>query len=128
MSNESENLGTIAWLDLTVPNADQVRDFYVSVAGWKPEPVAMGDYNDYNMLSPEGTPVAGVCHARGVNLGLPAQWMIYIMVADLDTSVTSCRNLGGKIIREPTKMGPMGRYAVISDPAGAVAALFEKAK
>jgi catechol-2,3-dioxygenase len=28
-------VGTIGWVDLTVPNADEVRDFYMEVVGWK---------------------------------------------------------------------------------------------
>ena len=45
MKNEH---GKIGWVDLTVKNADQVRDFYKEVIGWKPEAVTMGNYNDWN--------------------------------------------------------------------------------
>ena len=77
-------IGTIGWIDLTVDNAEQLRDFYAAVTGWKPEPVVMGGYDDFNMTSPEtGIPAAGVCHARGANKGLPPAWMVYIVVADL---------------------------------------------
>lgn len=44
--------GTIAWVDLTVPHAAKVRDFYAAVTGWKPEAVSMGSYQDYNMTKP----------------------------------------------------------------------------
>jgi predicted enzyme related to lactoylglutathione lyase len=27
--------GTIAWTDLTVPDAEKVRDFYAAVVGWR---------------------------------------------------------------------------------------------
>ena len=68
--------GTIGWTDLTVENADAVRDFYQAVVGWTPGAVSMGDYDDYAM-SPQGSemPVAGICHARGVNAGQPPVWM-----------------------------------------------------
>jgi predicted enzyme related to lactoylglutathione lyase len=32
----------VAWQDLTVPNAEAIRDFYAVVVGWRPEPVDMG--------------------------------------------------------------------------------------
>jgi predicted enzyme related to lactoylglutathione lyase len=129
MSDDAKpNVGTIVWTDLTVPKAKPVRDFYAAVIGWVPEPVEMGDYNDFNMTDPEGgTAVAGVCHARGGNADLPAVWLNYVIVADLDRSMEQCENLGGEIVAPERSMGTMGRYAVIRDPAGAVIALFEQA-
>lgn len=130
MSDESRpQLGTVGWVDLTVPNADEVRDFYAGVVGWKPEALSMGDYSDYVMTSPDdGAGVAGVCHARGVNAGLPPVWLIYIRVADVDESVRVCLEKGGKLLAPVKSMGPNGRYCVIQDPAGAVAALISPPK
>ena len=122
-------LGTIGWVDLTVPNADEVRDFYAGVVGWEPQALSMGDYNDYVMTVPAtGTGVAGVCHARGGNAGLPPVWMVYFQVADVDESVRACLEKGGKLIAPIKSMGPNGRYCVIQDPAGAAAALFSPPK
>jgi predicted enzyme related to lactoylglutathione lyase len=119
-------VGQIGWIDLTVPNADAVRDFYAQVTGWSVSPVPMGDYNDYCMVPQGGEkPITGICHARGENAGQPPVWMIYIMVADLDESVRRCLDLGGKIRAPERKMPGSGRYTVIEDPAGAVAALFQ---
>ncbi|MCO7224522.1 VOC family protein [Pleionea sp. CnH1-48] len=120
--------GQIAWTDLTVDNAEQVRDFYQTVVGWKSEGVSMGEYEDFSMLRPDnGEAVAGVCHARGANSGLPPVWMIYLLVDDLEQSLKDCEALGGSIVVEPKSMaGSM--YAVIKDPAGAVCALYEEAK
>ncbi len=117
--------GKIIWTDLTVPNAEQVRDFYQAVAGWTFEPVAMGDYDDYSMLAGDGTVSAGVCHRLGSNASLPAQWLVYISVADLDASIRACEAGGGKVIDGPRAMGEAVRFCVIQDPAGAVAALIE---
>jgi len=130
MSNEiNKEVGTIGWTDLTVKNANEVRDFYSKVVGWKFEAVDMGGYNDYNMNAPEsGNAIAGVCHARGSNADLPSQWLMYITIANLDESIKHCENLGGKVIFGPKRMAGHGRYCVIEDPAGAVAALFEHEK
>jgi hypothetical protein len=120
-------VGSITWMDLTVPDASAIRDFYSDVTGWKPEEVGMGAYSDYNMTEPEsGKPAAGICHALGVNAGLPAQWLVYINVENLEESVRRCVALGGKLITPLKDMGSMGRYCVIQDPAGAVAGLFEE--
>jgi predicted enzyme related to lactoylglutathione lyase len=118
--------GSIVWTDLTVPDAERLCDFYSEVVGWKPAEIPMGDYSDFSMNSPaSGDPVAGVCHARGVNAGLPPQWLIYITVDDLDRRIARCRELGGEVLAGPKAMGGHGRFCVIRDPAGAVAALIE---
>ena len=126
--SSTPKLGTIGWADLTVPDADGLRDFYRRVAGWTPSPVAMGDYDDYAMVAAgTGEAAAGICHARGVNAGLPPQWLVYITVADVDAGAAACLELGGRVIAGPKDAGGYGRYCIIQDPAGAVAALFTPA-
>lgn len=115
-----------AWMDLTVEDAERVRDFYAEVAGWRPEPVDMGGYSDFNMCDPDtGQPVAGVCFARGGNAGLPPVWLAYFTVSDLDASLAAVREGGGEVLAERT--AGEARYAVIRDPAGAACALWQKA-
>ena len=124
MGNDMET-GKICWIDITVEDAEGLRDFYANVAGWKPEAVDMGEYADFNMTLPgSGTPAAGICHARGGNASLPRQWLIYITVADADASAAACLANGGKVLVGPKDMGG-GRFAVIEDPTGAVAALYQ---
>ena len=116
--------GKVSWMDLTVENADQVRDFYQTVAGWTPQGCDMGGYQDYSMMRGEDC-VGGICHARGPNKGLPAQWMIYITVDDLEAAMAACKANGGEILREPPE-GSDHRFCVIRDPGGAVAALYQE--
>lgn len=127
MANEMKNsIGSITWTDLTIDDATNVRKFYQEVTGWETTDVKMGGYNDYCMNEPAtGKTVAGICHARGENANLPPQWLIYINVEDLDRSIAGCITLGGKVVAGPKEMGNQGRFCVIQDPAGAVAALFQ---
>lgn len=128
MSDVKKNVpGSIAWTDLTVKNADEVRDFYSKVVGWRPEAVSMGDYDDYSMIPQgENAPVAGICHSRGMNADLPSQWLVYIIVEDVDRCAAECEKLGGSIVSAPKNMGPNARMCVIQDPSGAVAALYSE--
>ncbi|MBI4892312.1 MAG: VOC family protein [Acidobacteria bacterium] len=125
--SEEQKPGSIGWTDLTVPNADALRDFYSAVAGWQAEALDMGGYSDYVMKAPDGTPVAGICHARGSNANLPPRWLVYIVVEDLDSSLAQCQQLGGKIIAGPKGESPNPRYAIIEDPSGAPSALYQPA-
>ena len=127
MSDKPE-IGSITWFDLTVPNAEEVKSFYKEVVGWKSENVNMGEYNDFNMQSPDsGDTKTGICHKRGGNVDFPSQWLIYITVKNVDESAKLCKENGGKVLVEPKEMKGYGRYCVVEDPAGAVCALFESA-
>ena len=120
-------MGRISWLDLTVPDASATRDFYRRVVGWSVEDVRMEDggdsYADYNMLGADGKPAAGVCHARGVNTGLPPVWMIYLPVGDLAESLRRVPAEGGRVIRAMQGKGGEYVYAAVQDPVGATLAL-----
>lgn len=123
----TDKQGTPAWCDLTVTNTETVRDFYAEVIGWKVNPVDMGEYQDYSMQLPKsGRDIAGVCHARGANAGMPAQWMLYFKVADIKASVAAVERHGGKLLTELKGFGGSSQYAVIEDPAGAVCAIYQQ--
>jgi predicted enzyme related to lactoylglutathione lyase len=111
--------GRIVWTDLTVSDAERVRDFYSAVVGWRAEPVDMGGYADFNMMAPGSeVPVAGVCLAKKANANLPSHWLVYVSVSDLDASIESCKRMGGTVVDGPRGMGEQ-RFCVIQDPAGA---------
>ncbi|MBC8425889.1 VOC family protein [bacterium] len=123
--NARPPVGAIGWLDLTVPDAGPVRDFYAGVVGWTPAPVPMDDYEDFAMLTADGEPAAGVCHARGSNAGMPPQWLAYVTVENLEASMAKCRELGGEVVEGPRGLGDFGTFCVVKDPAGAVLAIVE---
>jgi uncharacterized protein len=118
--------GTIGWFDIAVPDATALRDFYAAVVGWKHDGFDMGGYEDYCMVPPGASdPVAGICHARGPNTGLPACWLMYITVEDVDASAKLVSERGGTVLVAPKQLGSMGRVCIIRDPAGAHCALFQ---
>ena len=126
--SKAKGVGTIAWTDLSVPDAEGLREFYHQVVGWTADPVSMGEYSDFNMVPPgSDKPAAGICHARGVNSDLPPVWLIYIVVEDLEASLAACAERGGEVLVGPKAMGPGSAYAIIRDPAGAVSALYQVA-
>jgi uncharacterized protein len=120
-------VGRIAWLDLTVPDAAATREFYRQVVGWSVQEVTMEEacerYADYNMLGADGTPAAGICHARGVNLGLPPVWMLYLPVGDLAESLRRVREEGGEVVKAARGNDGEYVYAAVRDPVGAYLAL-----
>lgn len=115
--------GKIVWRDLTVSDASQVASFYKAVVGWSSRDHDMGEYADYEMLASEdGECVAGICHARGSNEGMPAQWLLYVQVPDVETAAKEASARGGKVLNGPRRMGAQ-QFCVVQDPAGAVLGL-----
>jgi predicted enzyme related to lactoylglutathione lyase len=51
--------GSITWQDLTVPDAEALRDFYAAVVGWEPEALSMGGYSDF-VMNAGGRGIAGL--------------------------------------------------------------------
>ena len=114
-----QKIGKLIWSDLTVDNAEKIRNFYCSVVGWTFADQSMGNYSDYNIISPEDNEVVtGICHQKGVNSKLPPQWINYVTVASLEQALEKCKLLGGTVIDGPRNMG-QSDFAVIMDPAGA---------
>jgi predicted enzyme related to lactoylglutathione lyase len=139
----SKKLGEMAWMDLTVVNAKAVSQFYQTVLGWDIEPVNMTEndesYQDFSMTSVNTTKDAevegsdpspsslmtGICHARGDNQDMPAVWLPYFLVKDLDESILKVTNNGGALATKIKNLGT-DRYVVIKDPAGAMVAIYQK--
>lgn len=117
---EDKKSGRVVWMDLTVPNADEVSEFYSKVVGWDILGLDMGGYKDYCMNDPRtGETIAGVCHARGVNAHLPPQWLIYLNVENLEESLQAVEANGGKVLGNKRSDGKGGHYCLVQDPAGA---------
>ncbi len=119
----SDIVGRIAWLDLTVSEASVTRDFYRNVVGWSVQDVEMEDageqYTDYALHTSDGTAVAGVCHARGVNQAIPPVWLICLPVGDLAESLGRVQEGGGEVVEVRKGASDEYEYAVIRDPVGA---------
>ena len=120
---DKSSIGRIEWVDLSVGDAARSKDFYCKVIGWKPTDVEMGTYSDFNLKLPDsGQTMAGICHARGMNANLPAQWLMYVRVVDVAASAVEAERQKGKVLDGPRRMGG-SNFCVIQDPDGAVMVL-----
>ncbi|MEZ4883240.1 MAG: VOC family protein [Chitinophagales bacterium] len=123
MAEEKKSvIGSIIWHDLTVPNAEEVKNFYTEVVGWTAS--LYSGYDDFNIHQEDGQVMAGICYAKGSNANIPPQWLMYVTVANVEESAAKCVEMGGKILDGPRMMGN-NNFCVIQDPAGAVMALIE---
>lgn len=124
MSEQKYKAGQIVWADLTTNQADSLKEFYKDVIGWQEYPVAVKDgeesYNDYAMLYDEKNPAGGICNQRGINASIPPQWIMYVCVDDVASTLEKAISRGGKLVHENKKADGTYNYVIIQDPAGAV--------
>jgi predicted enzyme related to lactoylglutathione lyase len=118
------NIGRFVWYDLMTTDTKAAIAFYTDVVGWKSQQWENGPYT--MLVSGQG-PVGGVMAMpeEAKKMGAPAAWMGYVGVADLDKNVAEARKLGGRILKEPTEIPKVGRFAVIADPQGATIQSFQ---
>jgi uncharacterized protein len=57
-------------------------------------------------------------HAPTPQEGAAARWTISFRVADADQSAARVQELGGAVLLPPMDV-PVGRFAIVADPAGA---------
>jgi predicted enzyme related to lactoylglutathione lyase len=61
-------------------------------------------------------------------VGVPAHWMAYFQVDDVDATAAKAKELGANLYLPPMTMEGVGRMSVIADPQGAVFSIFKSAR
>jgi len=111
--------GSICWSELACRDTAAAERFYGRVFGWQADTSQMGPmtYTEWRL---GGRPVAGMAHMdEDWPEGIAPHWMVHFAVADCDAAAARTEELGGQVRVPPTDVPP-GRFAVVSDPAGAV--------
>lgn len=121
---ETHAPGTFCWADLGTPDAAAAARFYTALFGWTAEALPMGPGAFYTMLFVHGRSV-GALYQQDAAVAGPPHWLSYISVASADAAAGRARRLGGTLLLEPFDVLDVGRMALMQDPTGAVAALWE---
>jgi uncharacterized protein len=122
MSN-AEIRGRFVWHELMTTDPQAAGAFYSKVLPWKTQASGMPDYTLW---------VAGKTQTGGLmaqpesarQSGAPPSWLVYIGTPDVDGTAAAAQRLGGKVLKAPTDIPTVGRYAVLADPQGAAFAVF----
>jgi uncharacterized protein len=117
--------GSPAWYELYSPNAAQARDFYTALLGATAEPMPGG--MEYYTLKHGNDSIAGIMQIDPSWGPMPAQWVVYFAVADIEATVAKIVEHGGKIMGNIDDT-PFGRLAAVADHAGAIFKLLEPPK
>jgi predicted enzyme related to lactoylglutathione lyase len=109
--------GALIWNELVADDPERLAAFYGALLDI--EMKDMEGMPEYKLFTVEGNSVAGIFKRTEQLKGLPSYWSIYFAVADCDATVEKTASLGGEIVK-PAADTPMGRFAVLKDPQGAV--------
>jgi predicted enzyme related to lactoylglutathione lyase len=113
--------GALSWNELGSPDMDGSAQFYGDLFGWTTSPME-GDMPYLVITTADGHSNGGI--RQPMPPGAPSFWLVYFAVGDIDASVAKVTELGGAALGEPTDIG-IARIAVVTDPQGAVFALYD---
>lgn len=111
------------WYELTASDSAASATFYGPVMGWQFKDAGMSGF-DYTIASHGDDMVAGL---MAPDTPMPEFWMLYFAVDDCDATATRVAALGGAIHRAPENIPGTGRFAIVTDPQGAVFGLMQPA-
>jgi predicted enzyme related to lactoylglutathione lyase len=122
--------GTLTWVELLTRDADRARQFFVDVFGYRVETMPTEDDDTpYTVFFLEDRGIAGLMAMPGeVPSEMPAHWMTYFAVDDVDAALDRGRQAGGQVVYGPVDMPSVGRFAGLQDPQGAHFAILKNAE
>jgi predicted enzyme related to lactoylglutathione lyase len=117
--------GDWIWIQLLSRDANKASAFYRAVGGYDiVENSATNRQNDY-VLTSEGYARATVRTIRTADTKVQPTWLPFVRVNSVAESVALARQLGGKVLVEPSPELLDGKVAVIADPTGAAIGILE---
>jgi uncharacterized protein len=121
----SDHHGKFVWYELMTTDTEAAKAFYRDVTGWAPRAAGVPGV-DYTLFSANGADVGGMMRLpdEACEAGAQPGWNGYIAVEDVDAFAERIAQAGGEVHVAPQDIPDVGRFAMVSDPQGAVFALF----
>lgn len=113
--------GAFTWCELHTGDMARSKAFYSEVFGW-----GWGGSDDYAEGQVAGRTVAGVMpRPADLPAEVPDHWQVYFGADDTDAATAKATELGATVVVPPMDIPGTGRFSVLSDPQGAIFALFK---
>ncbi|MBP1859115.1 VOC family protein [Rhizobium herbae] len=122
----SDKHGAFVWYELMTTDTKAAEAFYDDVVGWTSVDSGMPGAN-YTLFKAGDARIAGLMTMPegALKMNAPPAWLGYIGVDDVDAAARKLAKLGGTVHRQPEDIPSIGRFAIVTDPHGAVFALFK---
>lgn len=118
--------GSFMWNELMTRDDDGAVAFFEKLLGWTHLDWPMGpNQPPYRIMKAGGVSVAGMMKMAEPQFPsqIPAHWMAYIAVDNVDMRYQKALSLGGEGVHPPMDIPQVGRFCLIKDPTGAIVAL-----
>jgi predicted enzyme related to lactoylglutathione lyase len=121
--------GTFGWPELNARGIDKDLAFYKAAFGWSGKTVPMGEGQpDYTEFWLGEERIAGGMEMNPmIPPQVPSYWMAYFTSDNVDSSFKKAIDLGATEMVSPIDF-PGGRFAIVTDPQGALFGLLKMAQ
>ena len=116
--------GSWVWNELWTSDVDTALAFYSKLLGYTHEAMDMGEQGTYHVLNTAGDKGRGGV-LRSPDPNVPAQWVPYLRVSNVDAVLASAKRLGANVCMEGTDIPTVGRIGMMIDPQGAMIAVIK---
>jgi predicted enzyme related to lactoylglutathione lyase len=118
--------GSVNWSELNTRDPEAAKEFYGSVFGWRFEDQEFEGTGTYTAISRGADAFGGILDISDrVPAEVPAHWLTYFTVDDVQETVGKARETGGEAVFGPSEIAQVGTIAVLKDPFGAVFAVIQ---
>jgi predicted enzyme related to lactoylglutathione lyase len=115
------------WNELWAKDVDAVLPFYAKALGVGHEPMSMpGGPGPYHVFTFDGAQCGGALTSPPRD-HVPAMWLPYLRVDDVDAAVGRAKARGGRVIADVMEIEGVGRFGIVADRQGAVLGLIKPA-
>jgi uncharacterized protein len=118
----AEIRGKFIWHELLTNDTAAATAFYPKVLPWRIQASSMPGYSIWMAGQAQ---VGGLMAAESG--GTPPHWLVYVGTPSVDATCAQAQGLGARVLKAPTDIPNVGRFAVLTDPQGATFAVFTPA-
>jgi predicted enzyme related to lactoylglutathione lyase len=112
---------TFAWAELNARGLKAAIPFYERLFGWTSSTSEYGEGLEYTQFAVDGQNILGALEmSPEIPAATPSYWMVYFAIDDLDAAFKKATDLGAKEMVAPSEIPGGGRFAILSDPQGAM--------
>jgi predicted enzyme related to lactoylglutathione lyase len=112
----------VGWNELFTDDYQAGFEFYSDLFGWEVmDDMDMGEHGVYRIYGRNDRQLGGIMNRPAE---MPAAWLYYITVPDIDAAAAAIGEHGGKVLNGPMEVPGGGKVLQAADPQGAAFALF----
>lgn len=121
-------LAKFVWHDLMTKDVNAAAEFYEQLLPeWSYEQMPM-EGGDYHMIKCGARGIGGMVSFAEAPPEVPSHWIGYVAVENCDEAIKTMEAAGGKLCVPAIDVPGVGRFAVVTDPQGAVIKPFQLAE